>query len=54
MKVKLVKENSVIEVNDSYGLRLITQGKAVAVKADATTEPTKQAEKATKKPKGDA
>jgi len=54
VKVKLVKENSVIEVNDSYGLRLITQGKAVAVKANEAGDTPKQAEKATKKAKGDA
>lgn len=31
MKVKLLKDKSVVEVNDSYGLRLITQGMAVAL-----------------------
>lgn len=49
MKVKLTGENKVIEVNDSYGLRLITQGKALPVKA-AALPPRKKAEK----PKGDA
>ena len=47
MKVKLIKENTIIEVNDSYGLRLITQGKAVA----AMNAPAKAK---TEKNKGDA
>lgn len=47
MKVKLIKDKTIIEVNDSYGLRLITQGKAVAV-IDAPVKAK------TEKSKGDA
>ena len=48
MKVKLIKENTIIEVNDSYGLRLITQGKAVAAAKDAPAKAKAE------KTKGDA
>lgn len=32
MKVKLTETGRVQEVNDSYGMRLVEQGKAIAVK----------------------
>lgn len=35
MKVKLIKTGAVCEVNDSYGLRLLTQGQAVLAKEDS-------------------
>lgn len=31
MRVKIIKENKEVEVNDGYGARLIEQGKAVLV-----------------------
>lgn len=33
MKVKIIKTGETMNVNDSYGLRLITQGHAVPVKS---------------------
>lgn len=35
MTVRMTKDGTVREVNASYGLRLIEQGRAVAVKAPA-------------------
>lgn len=32
MKVKLIKTGEIREVNDSYGLRMLTQGQAVLAK----------------------
>ena len=49
MKVKLMKDHSVIEVNGSYGLRLISQGKAVIAPPGAEL-----VKKKADKPKGDA
>lgn len=33
MKVKVIKTNATIDVNESYGARLIEQGKAVSVRS---------------------
>ena len=39
MKVKLIKTGEVVEVNDSYGERLIEQGKAVLVEEAPAAAP---------------
>lgn len=51
MKVLICKSGEPLEVNDSYGLRLIEQGKAVVIPEDAEeaepetpTEPTAETE----------
>lgn len=46
MKVKMIKTGEVKTVNDSYGLRLITQGQAVVVKTAAEKKPEKKPSKA--------
>jgi len=40
MNVKIIKTGEIAKVNDGYGLRLIEQGKAVAVKE--TKKPAKK------------
>lgn len=51
MTVKMIKTGEVCEVNDSYGLRMITQGQAVLVKEapaqkkQADKKPVKRGEK---------
>ena len=39
MKVLILKNSETAEVNDSYGARLIEQGKAVAIPAGAEGKP---------------
>ncbi|MBR6570362.1 MAG: hypothetical protein IKK75_07910 [Clostridia bacterium] len=51
MKVKLIKTGEIREVNDSYGLRLLTQGQAVLAKN--TPADKKATEKKTAKAEGD-
>lgn len=46
MKVKIVKTGEVKTVNDSYGLRLIEQGKAVSVSERQKKPAKKEAAKA--------
>lgn len=48
MKVKEIKTNRVIEVNDSYAARMIEQGRAVPV--PAKKEPAQKVPRATKAP----
>ncbi len=43
MKVRMLKSGDVLEVNASYGTRLIAHGKALAVKQVKGTFPTKTA-----------
>lgn len=50
MKVKLLNTGEIIEVNESYGARLIEQGKAVIDKTPAPKPVAKKIEPATKKP----
>lgn len=38
MRVKVLKSNKVMEVNDSYGTRLIEQGKAILDRQKKETE----------------
>ena len=49
MKVKLLNTGEIIEVNESYGARLIEQGQAVIDNTPAP-KPVKKIEPATKKP----
>lgn len=49
MKVKMIADGAVAEVNDSYGARLIEQGKVVVIPAKAE----KKAEKAEKAPEAE-
>lgn len=51
MKVKLIKTGEVREVNDSYGLRMLTQGQAVLAKD--TPADKKAADKKAAKAAGD-
>ena len=49
MKVLILKDGETVDVNDSYGARLIEQGKAVVITAKAE----KKAEKAEKAPEAE-
>ena len=49
MKVLILKDGETVDVNDSYGARLIEQGKAVVIPAKAE----KKAEKAEKAPEAE-
>lgn len=51
MKIKLIKTGKVCEVNNSFGLRMITQGQAVLV--TETSTPKKQTEKKPAKTAGE-
>lgn len=53
MKVLELKTKKLIEVNESYGARLIEQGTAILAPATAVKAPTPKAEKGMAK-KGDA
>lgn len=50
MKIKDIKTGEVLTVNDSYGVRMIEQGKAVAAEPERKAAPKKEAAK----PAGDA
>ena len=53
MKVKFVKTGKAVTVDDSYGARLIEQGKAVLAKeAPFMNEPVAEEEQEAAKPKG--
>lgn len=42
MKVKFIENNALAEVRDSYGMRLIEQGKAVYVKQPKRVKPKEE------------
>ncbi|MDD3881895.1 MAG: hypothetical protein PHI27_06550 [Eubacteriales bacterium] len=51
MKVKLLKTGETVTVNDSYGARLIEQGKAVYADKESKSGPVKK--EAAAKPAGE-
>lgn len=51
MKIKIFRTQAIVDVSPVYGVRLIEQGKAVAVK-DAPKPALKSAPKAKEKKKG--
>ncbi len=46
MKVKIIKTGEVKTVNDSYGLRMLTQGQAVLSKGSSSANKRKSAKTA--------
>lgn len=54
MKVLEIKSRRIVDVNDSYGARLIEQGRAVLAPSPTKKERPKEAQKEAPRKRGDA